>query len=128
MPVTAALAATVPNYQDIARRYADAWNAHDIDAIMALHADDTLYHLHGEAEVYRGRNAVAEKFSTQLGRVPDIHFELKSLYGGNDHFVFEAVITYSGKDGEKAIFDGVDVITICDGLVVTKNSYMVKAK
>lgn len=128
MSVSAMPAATVPNYREIARRYADAWNTHDVDAIMALHAEDTLYHLHGEAEVYRGRGAVAEKFSAQLGRVPDIHFELKSLYGGNDHFVFEAVITYSGKDGEQAIFDGVDVITIRDGLVASKNSYMVKAK
>jgi len=87
---------------------------------MALHTDDTLYHLHGEADVYRGRGAVAEKFSTQLAQVPDICFELKSLYGGGDHFVFEAVITYSGKNGEKAIFDGVDVITIRDGLVVSR--------
>jgi ketosteroid isomerase-like protein len=127
MPVKTMQAAAVPNYQEIARRYADAWNAHDIDAIMALHTDDTLYHLHGEADVYRGSPAVAEKFATQLKQVPDIRFELKSLYGGGEHFVFEAVITYSGKNGEKATFDGVDVITIRDGLVVSKNSYMIKA-
>ena len=128
MSVTTIHAAAVSNYQEIARRYAEAWNAHDIDAIMALHAGDTFFHLHGEADVYRGRGAVTEKFTTQLARVPDICFELKSLHGGGDHFVFEAVITYSGKNGEKAIFDGVDVITIRDGLVVSKNSYMVKAK
>jgi hypothetical protein len=40
--------------------------------------------------------------------------------------VSEALITCSGKDGEKAIFDGIDVITIRDSLVVSKNSYMVK--
>jgi ketosteroid isomerase-like protein len=127
MPATTMPLAAFANYQEIARRYADAWNAHDVDAIMALHADDTLYHLHGEADVHRGRAAVAAKFTAQLAQVPDIRFDLKSLYGGGDHFVFEAAITYSGKDGEKARFDGIDVITIRDGLVVSKNSYMVKA-
>lgn len=126
MSETTMPATTVANYREIARRYADAWNAHDVDAIMALHADDTLYHLHGEADVYRGRAAVTEKFASQLGQVPDICFELKSLYGGPDHFVFEAVITYTAKNGEQARFDGIDVITIHDGLVASKNSYMVK--
>lgn len=127
MSATTTSLAAFADYREIARRYADAWNAHDVDAIMALHADDTIYHLHGEADVHRGRAAVAAKFTTQLGQVPDIRFELKSLHGGGDHFVFEAAITCSGKDGEKAMFDGIDVITIRDGLVASKNSYMVKA-
>jgi ketosteroid isomerase-like protein len=118
---------TIPNYQEVARRYADAWNSHDVGAIMAMHSDDTLYHLHGEAAVHRGRKAVTDKFAMQLKQVPDIHFDLKSLYGSGDHFVFEAVITYS-RNGEKARFDGIDLITIRDGLIVSKNSYMVKAE
>jgi ketosteroid isomerase-like protein len=121
MPSTA-----TPDYQEVARRYAAAWNAHDVGAIMAMHSDDTRYRLHGDVEVYRGRKAVADKFTMQLKQVPDIHFELKSLHGGGDHFVFEADITYS-RNGEKARFDGIDLITIHDGLVVTKDSYMIKA-
>ena len=121
MPSTA-----TPDYQEVARRYAAAWNAHDVGAIMAMHSDDTCYRLHGDVEVYRGRQAVADKFTMQLKQVPDIHFELKSLHGSGDHFVFEADITYS-RNGEKARFDGIDLITIRDGLVVTKDSYMIKA-
>ena len=126
MTVTTMPSTPIPNYQEIARRYANAWNTHDVGAIMAMHSDDTLYHLHGEAEVYRGREAVAGKFAKQLKQVPDIHFDLKSLYGSGDHFVFEAVITYS-RNGQPARFDGIDLITIYDGLVVSKNSYMIKA-
>ncbi|MBR1145698.1 nuclear transport factor 2 family protein [Bradyrhizobium sp. AUGA SZCCT0431] len=127
MTVMTMPAAAIPNYQDVARRYADAWNAHDVGAIMAMHSDDTHYHLHGEVEVHRGRKAVTDKFTTQLKQVPDIHFALKSLHGSGDHFVFEAVITYT-RNGEKARFDGIDLMTIRDGLVVSKNSYMVKAE
>lgn len=126
MTVTTMPSVTTPNYQEIARRYAAAWNAHDVGAIMAMHSDDTSYRLGGDLEVSRGRQAVADKFAGQLKQVPDIHFELKSLFGSGDHFVFEAVITYS-RGGEKAKFDGIDLITIRDGLVVSKHSYMVKA-
>jgi hypothetical protein len=127
MTVATASSATLSDYRTIARRYADAWNAHDVDAIMALHSDDTFYHLHGEAEAYHGREAVTGKFTSQLGQVPDIHFELKSLHGGAGHFVFEAEITYS-RNGRQLKFDGIDLITIRDGLVVGKNSYMVISK
>jgi hypothetical protein len=36
--------------QDLAVRYGAAWAAHDLDAIMALHTEDTVFHLHGDAE------------------------------------------------------------------------------
>lgn len=111
-------------FEDIARHYADAWNAHDVAAIMRWHADDTRYRLHGDKQSYDGRDAVAEKFAQQLKAAPDIRFTLKSLFGGSDHFVFEAAITYSGKAGPVQA-DGIDLITIRDGLIVTKDSYMV---
>ena len=38
-------------------RYNDAWNAHDVDAIMAMHAPDMVFHNHtaGESATGRGR-------------------------------------------------------------------------
>jgi hypothetical protein len=116
---------TAATFEYIARHYADAWNAHDVAAIMSWHADDTRYRLHGEKQSYDGRDAVAEKFARQLKAAPDIRFALKSLFGGSDHFVFEATITYTGKSGETVQADGIDLITIRDGLIVTKDSYMV---
>ncbi len=125
MSVTIIRAETAATFEDIARHYADAWNAHDVAAIMSWHADDTQYRLHGEQRSYNGRDAVAEKFAQQLKDAPDIRFVLKSLFGGSDHFVFEATITYTGKSGETVQGDGIDLITIRDGLIVTKDSYMV---
>ncbi len=40
------------------------------------------------------------------------------------HFVFETAITYS-RNGRELKFDGIDLITIRDALIVGKNSYMV---
>ncbi len=117
----------LPRYRDIAARYADAWNRHDLHAIMALHAEDTRYRLYGEKQAYVGRDAVAKKFAQQLAAIPDIHFALKSLHGGAGHFVFQAGITYTGKTGETVCCDGIDLITLRDGLVVDKDSYILPA-
>jgi len=47
---------------DLLDRYGKAWNSHDLDAVMALHTDDTMFHLHaGEAPVV-GATAVRESF------------------------------------------------------------------
>jgi hypothetical protein len=33
--------------QDLAARYGAAWAEHDLKAIMAMHTEDTVFHLHG---------------------------------------------------------------------------------
>ena len=38
------------SHTELAQAYGEAWNAHDLDRIMALHADDTTYCLHGHGE------------------------------------------------------------------------------
>jgi hypothetical protein len=46
--------------RELAVHYGAAWAEHDLDAIMAMHTDDTVFHLHGAAslllvEPQRGR-------------------------------------------------------------------------
>jgi len=45
---------------DLAIRYGAAWAAHDPDAIVALHTDDTVFHMHGGGDPVQGRPAVRE--------------------------------------------------------------------
>jgi steroid delta-isomerase-like uncharacterized protein len=117
-----------PKLTVLANRYAAAWNSHDVDAIMALHADDTSYQMDGSNDVQRGKAEVAATFASQLAAVPDIAFELKSLYGGAEHIVFEARITGTRVDGKRLTLNGVDLITVRDGLVAAKHSYAVPAR
>lgn len=34
--------------QQLADRYGNAWNEHDVDGVLALQADDMTFHLHVE--------------------------------------------------------------------------------
>jgi hypothetical protein len=48
---------TPTKVEDLAVRYGAAWAERDLDAIMAMHTDDTVFHLHGGAEpaIYKSK-------------------------------------------------------------------------
>ncbi len=116
------------SWKDLATRYNAAWNAHDVPGIMAFHADDTSYQRHGIPKVYRGKEAVAEQFAKDISGLPGIKFEPVALYGSDDHFVSESIITATTANGEPVRMELVDVITLRDGKVVSKSSYFVTSR
>lgn len=116
------------SWRDLATRYNAAWNAHDVPAIMAFHADDTSYQRHGSPKVYKGKEAVAEQFGKDISGLPGIHFESVALYGSNDHFVSESILTATKPDGTPVTMELVDVITLRGGKVVHKSSYFVASR
>ena len=109
--------------RDLAIRYAAAWAAHDVDAIMALHTEDTVFHLHGGGEPSVGWSATRETFAKVIEEWPDIRFEPKRVRLGSAHFVSEYLMSAT-KDGHEIACDGVDVFSIEDGLVARKDSYV----
>lgn len=122
------MSSAVPAWKDLATRYNAAWNAHDVPAIMAFHVEDTSYQRHGIPKVYRGKEAVAEQFAKDISGLPGIHFEPVALYGSDDHFVSESIITATTANGEPVRMELVDVITLRDGKVVSKSSYYVTSR
>jgi uncharacterized protein (TIGR02246 family) len=45
------------NQAQLAAEYAEAWADHDPDAIVSLHTEDTVFHLHGDLRPATGRQA-----------------------------------------------------------------------
>ena len=39
-----------PGIMELGTSYSAAWAAHDPDAIVAFHTDDTVFHIHGGGE------------------------------------------------------------------------------
>ena len=109
--------------QDLAVRYGAAWAAHDVDAIMALHTEDTVFHLHGGGEPAVGWTATREAFAKAMEEWPDIGFERKRVHIGSGHFVSEYEMSAT-RDGREIVCDGVDVFSVQDGLVARKDTYL----
>jgi steroid delta-isomerase-like uncharacterized protein len=110
---------------ELAERYADAWHSHDPDAIVALHTDDTVFHMHVGDQPARGRDAVRETFARILAQWPDLHFHPVALRFGEDFWVAEWRMTATSADsGAHMDAEAVDVITVEDGRVKTKDTYL----
>lgn len=106
-----------------------AFNAHDLDRIMALFADDcTLEMPKGNkpwGSRFQGRRAVREALAGRFLGLPDVH------YGDEEHFVDTPANTgiskwtLTGTDsvGGQIQVRGCDFYTFRDGKVVRKDSY-----
>jgi steroid delta-isomerase-like uncharacterized protein len=115
-------------------RYNDAWNAQDLEAIVAMHAPDMVFANHTAGESASGaavRSHIAKIFESW----PDMRFETRRLY------VREGVVTqewtatathsqalHRGEleappSGRSVSWDGVDVIPFEDGLIKRKDVY-----
>ena len=95
--------------ENLAMRYGTAWAARDLDAIMALHTGDTVFHLHGDAAPAEGSAATRAAFAAALDQWPDLRFERKRVHIGA---------------GREIACDGVDVFSVRDGLVARKDTYL----
>jgi ketosteroid isomerase-like protein len=71
---------------------------------------------------------VAEQFGKDISGLPGIRFEPVALYGSDDHFVSESILTATRPDGTPVTMELVDVITLRDGKVVHKSSYFVPSR
>jgi ketosteroid isomerase-like protein len=68
-----------------------AWNAHDLEAVLALFHDDVLFtsplatKILPESEgVLRGKVALRAYWGAALAQLPDLRFELTRLFAGVD--------------------------------------------
>jgi steroid delta-isomerase-like uncharacterized protein len=110
---------------DLFQRYADAWGRHDPDAIIALHTEDTTFHAHVGQEPARDKAAVRQAFADLFAQFPDLAFRQVSLRTGPDFWVVEWRMsgTLAGTDAKVEV-DLIDLITVVDGLVKSKDSYI----
>jgi ketosteroid isomerase-like protein len=104
-----------------------AWAARSLDAIVALHHPEGSFRLVGSGDEVHGRAAIREAFAATLAHYPDIAFETRRTLVGEGFFVQEATIsgTPARPEGAPLIrFDSVDVITVRDGLLLSKVTYV----
>lgn len=103
-------------------RYNAAWNAHDLDAIMALHAPGMVFENHTAGERAEGP-AVRDHIGEIFANWPDLAFRGRRLYACDGLVVSEWTATATDGDGRRLEWDGVDVFPFENGLIVRKDVY-----
>jgi steroid delta-isomerase-like uncharacterized protein len=116
-------------------RYNAAWNDHDVDAIVSMHTEDSVFENHVTGDVNVGREQIGRAISSIFAVFPDLAFETRRAYIRDDLVVqewtasgtHEGPMTRSGitlePTGKKVEYKGMDVIPIQDGLVARKDVY-----
>jgi ketosteroid isomerase-like protein len=107
----------------------EAFNAHDLDRIMAFFSDDCMLEMPRGSKPWgarhEGKQNVREALAARFAGLPDVH------YGNGEHFVDSSAetgmskwtLTGTTRDGIKREVQGCDFYTFRDGKVIRKDSY-----
>lgn len=109
---------------DFVIRFTDAFNRDDLDAVMALMADDAVYdQFNGTRSV--GKAAIREAFVPQFrGDFGVIRFHTEDLFG--DAESGKALIRWRctlSREGLTRSWRGLDILHVAHGLVTEKHTY-----
>lgn len=116
--VDAATAATLATVN----RYNEAFNRHDVDAIMALTTDDCIFDNTSPPDGDRivGKPAVRAVWEEMFRSSPNAVFDAEEIVACRDRCVVLWVYSWTGEDGIPGHIRGVDIIRVRDGKVAAK--------
>lgn len=93
---------STPDPDEFTRSWLDAWNAHDIEAVLKHFSDDVVFtspmaiHVLNDSDGFvHGKDALRTYWMMALQCIPDLHFELVDEYVG----VSAIVINYRNQTG-----------------------------
>jgi ketosteroid isomerase-like protein len=105
----------------------DAFNSHDLDAIMAFFAEDCSLDMPKGPEPwgrrYSGKAAVREGLATRFAGLPDAHYGEGRHWVSGDFGVSEWLLTGTAADGSRVRVRGCDHWEFRGGKVIRKDSY-----
>ncbi len=107
--------------------FADAWNRHDVDALMSFMTEDCVFDASAGPDVcgsrYAGRDAVRAGFAEVWATFPDAHWGNARHFVDRDRGVSEWTFTGTRADGSRVEVHGCDVFSFRDGKIALKDSY-----
>jgi len=116
-PVTAATLAA----------FSDAWNRHDVDALMSFMSIDCVFQTAAGVDAcgtrHVGPDAVRKAFSAAWQAVPDAQWINGQHFVAGDFGISQWTFTGTAADGSRIEADGVDLFTLKNGKITVKNAF-----
>ena len=113
--------------EEVVRAFGAAWEAWDLDAIMALMSDDAVFESTGPAPDgvrLEGAAAVRAGWEAMFSGTKDASFAFEESFVSGDRATTRWVFSWTNDDGSAGHVRGADVMRIAGDKVVEKLSYV----
>ena len=108
-------------------RFTDAWNAHDVDALMACMAEDCEFMSSSGTESYgtryRGREAVRASYAAIFDAFPEAAWTNARHFVCGERGVSEWRFIGRDRNGHATEVDGCDLLVFAGNLIRVKDSF-----
>ena len=112
---------------EMLQAFLDAFNAHDLDAVMSFFADDCVLDMpRGPApggQRMVGREQVRAGIRSRFEGIPDVHYGDDRHFVCGDRAVSEWTLRGTRVTGERIEVRGCDLLELSGGLIRRKDSY-----
>ncbi|MDM0022641.1 nuclear transport factor 2 family protein [Variovorax saccharolyticus] len=112
---------------DLLETFADAWNRHDVDALMSCMTQDCVFESSAGPDICGTRSVGSEAVRAAFAKVwadfPDAHWGDARHFVHGDRGVSEWTFTGTRVDGMHVEVHGCDLFTLRGGRIFLKNSY-----
>ena len=112
---------------EMLQAFADAFNRHDLDAVMSFMTDDCVFESSAGPDIYgtryAGREAARAGFAEVLETFPDARWGNARHFVQGERGVSEWTFTGTRADGTRVEVHGCDLFQFRDGKIALKNSY-----
>jgi len=118
---------TDQDHAGLLQAFAEAWNRHDIEALMSMMTTHGVFAASGgnavDGERHEGQRAVRAAYAAVFEQYPDAHWGNARHFVAGNRGVSEWIFTGTRKDGKRVEVTGCDVFTFQDGRIAIKNSF-----
>jgi ketosteroid isomerase-like protein len=112
---------------EVMKGFLDAFNRHDLNAIMDYFADDCVFYMpRGEGprgDRYTGKAEVRVGLAKRFEGIPDVHYGEDQHWACGDFGVSEWTLTGTSVAGKKLRVRGVDLLEFVEGKIVRKDAF-----
>jgi ketosteroid isomerase-like protein len=109
------------------KRLLEAFNAHDIDAVMSFFVDDCVLEMPRGPDAWgrrlEGRDQVREGLASRFAGIPNVHYGEDRHWVAGDRGCSEWLLTGTTTEGERIAVRGCDLFEFRGDKIVRKDSY-----
>lgn len=112
---------------EVLKGFLEAFNRHDLDAIMDYFHDDCVFYMpRGKGprgDRYVGKQEVRAGLATRFEGIPDVHYGEDTHWTCGNLGVSEWTLTGTRESGERIEVRGIDLLEFRDGKITRKDSF-----